>query len=286
MGLRGMRKGTKVIRWTAEEVDQVCMRAVELLRNGTGYTKKNALREAQNNCIAEERRKKIFGTQLVLRMYKKIDEFGAVPFKPVENPDLSKAVSAAASAAEAATKAAEVLTGTNPLIEFLKPLIAEFADSFARASAPILAKAIQDSVSRIVVTADAKPIAAPAEVPLTAAEEAAARQAHLPQKFHKHKIAIIGLLGSQQAVIKQRFPHLEIRFLDGTANKAKVESVTATCEAVFPMIKFVRHVTWHGTQGGCARVDVNGGVSELARLIESRFPRTTSMLTTEQAARQ
>jgi hypothetical protein len=97
----------------------------------------------------------------------------------------------------------------------------------------------------------------------------------LPEKFVTHKVAVVGLKNDQRQEIKKRFPHIDFRWLDNDANGSTIGNVTRQCECSFTMVKFIRHVSDRAVIG--QRVRINGGVSELARIISARFPPSTSM---------
>lgn len=90
------------------------------------------------------------------------------------------------------------------------------------------------------------------------------------QRTNKPRVAVIGLLNGQRRAIEREMPQLDIRFLGNGEGASRVADVTANCDAAFVMTKFVSHQVERGIKAR-DHVRVNGGVTDLARIMRARY---------------
>lgn len=108
----------------------------------------------------------------------------------------------------------------------------------------------------------------------TAAAEADKRNGDLPEKFHKKKVMILGLLAGQQREIEARLKNeaLIIRALSGDTPHRQIGAVADGSDACFYMTKFIGHSVMPHIH--CKAFPVNGGINDLEAAIKARYPRT------------
>lgn len=95
------------------------------------------------------------------------------------------------------------------------------------------------------------------------------RFGNLPEKFHQPKVLIVGLLPAQQQEIKNQFKKMEFRFLNGDTSSKVVADLMQRCDGTF-VTKWVSHKAITGISGKYHMV--NGGMTDLVRLISHHFP--------------
>jgi hypothetical protein len=240
------------LRWSYEETAKVIEKAAQLRAVEDTLSKLDAIYRAQGLVISPTRQKTNIKTYLKSVLLRQLDDLEKkTPREQLAPPP---------------TPAIEPPAPKEPtLTEMVKLCANLFAASFAEALAPLLAREMQtmrgtngtnghDALSQLQL-----------EVPPPQRDFG-----KLPEKLQRHKVAIVGLNADQRREITKRFPSRDFRWIDNGAKGTTVAQVTRHCEASFVMIKFVRHVTDGAVKGEHHRV--NGGVSDLARLVGARFP--------------
>lgn len=98
----------------------------------------------------------------------------------------------------------------------------------------------------------------------------------LPAKFDKHKVCVIGFPDSYRKNLQQHFPHLDMRFISGSAPAHVAKQTSENCEATYLMIKGSAHKVEQTLKSG-SYTRINGSETDLKRVLTAKFPRTTSM---------
>lgn len=301
------------LRWKQKEIDIVTARAAQLRYENPALGKVEALLQAQIGNIEQTRLKKRFTTHFRIAMLKRLDAAEATYVPPAVEASAEAAAESTAvveatqdfaptiedapiatqdPAPIAAAAAAAPTTPESPMVTMCREFGAAFGAAIAGGIAPVL----ESAMSRVVQTlaqqltlppmlmqALAQPGHPASSLPMPPIgdvevddEHQQRDWGHLPEKFRTHKVAVIGLQQIQQNTIRQEFPHIDFRMLDNGANATQVRKVSAACEATVLMTKFISH----HTQGGAPRdkrIMVNGGMSDLTRVLKHHFPRSTSI---------
>jgi hypothetical protein len=243
-------------RWTNEEARKVVLKAAELRLTEIGIAKHDALYRAQGIVIEPARRKERIGTYFLNVLTKRLEQLEK------NTPAQQLAPAAYVEPAAAAPEPPKEPT----LTEMLKLCANLFAASFAEALAPLLAKEIHTVKTNGNGNNGHDRVLIDPSVPIAA-------NGNLPEKLHKHRIAVVGLNGDQRQELMRRFPLLDFRWLDNGARGTTMRKTIEHCEATFLMTKFVNHHAQEAVPRD-RRVMVNGGVSDLTRLISARYPAT------------
>lgn len=275
--------GRKV--WTREEWVAVAMKTRDILESSPRLTVHSAMTEAIKLVLPPERHSKFTQNRVpqIKRLLSKLPPKVAAP-EPAPEP-----APAAPERPTAANPFPSVpLPPTAPLSaqnEMAGALLASFANIFG-AAFERLGKQIGDAVGEKIgekigeamyqmrmgiLSGQQQPVQqAPQEVPVPSSLLRKEEFGDLPPKFHKPKLIVIGLLDSQQSIIKSRFPRIDFRFFDGFRYRdGDITELSKSCNAIYQMTKFSSHQ--HYTPW-CPRHLIPDGMSTLARLIEAHFP--------------
>ena len=267
------------LNWSYSEKEQVIRRAVQLRRETSTMTSMHALFAAQD-VLPDVRRKKRFTHYFQNALLNALAESEE---KMRRNPELipEPAPIETFSAAEPEPLAEEpALETPEPKYEPLEipapaptmPTLAEMCReigsalgaAFAREFGPVLIHAMKETmIEQIAKAAEQQGVMPEALIDFGDKEYIAGTK-------HRKRVAVVGLLGSQRSTIEESFPNIDFRWIDNGANGSTVKTVAHTCDEVFLMTKFISH----RTQDACPRskrVMINGGVTDLSRVLATRY---------------
>lgn len=137
-----------------------------------------------------------------------------------------------------------------------------FAEELSKAMSTQIREALYEMRLHLIRPAALAP-QAPAPEPYKAVSA-------LPEKFRKPKVAILTLLADQQQIIMRQFPEMDFRFIDRHSKQMK--EISKNCERTFIMTKFIGHKHQSEIKGPYSMV--NGGMTDLARVIRFNYPNT------------
>lgn len=263
------------VRWTNEEMRSVVVKAVELRRAEPELSRRDSIFRAQGLTIIEARRKPTLTFALQKTLLASIErEERILPAPPTAGATFPvQDAIAAAAAAPAPPPPPAPPSAIDMVREFGKV----FGEAIAKEIAPAIIGALADAVrANFQPTKKNGNDANHVVLDANAAIGAVTDPGNLPEKFHKHKVLVMGLDPHTQRPLMQEFPHLDFRFLDGNTHGDTVRKVGAGCEAAFFMVKFIRKARQDQVPSE-KRVLVPGGSSTLKRLIAGRFPRSTDI---------
>jgi hypothetical protein len=259
------------LTWNKEEKLRVADRAAALRRETPTLSSLSALYAAQD-VLPESRRKEEFGWHFRPSMLKRL---AALEERYRLEPDLCRHEAVAQKAeqlivdqqgagstpASLATEAPQPAPEPPSLAAMCRELGTAFGAALAQQIAPALLNAMRDALT-------------------------AQLNQSMPQQQDTHpqyddywsttpkprapRVAVAGLLGSQRMEIMGSFPQIDFRWLDNGAPGTTVKEVSRTCDEVYLMTKFIRHHTQNAVPRE-KRVMVNGGVSDLTRLLGARY---------------
>jgi hypothetical protein len=267
------------LRWSMSEISQVIAMAAQLRRSEPDLSPRDALYRAQGAVPLEEKRRKKHFTFALEGTLKKLLETAEKNPPYVHPQDPMLLVDPNPAVPEASPP--EVVPTESLLSAIGREFGGALGAALMRQVQPVFAAAVQDALATLLAAKAPNGNGNGAnhvEELLAQANKGAPPRdfGKLPEKLRAHRIAIIGLLGDQQETLRRTFPYLDFRWIDGGASGATVKHATKNCEVAFLMTKFIRHHAQNAVPRDL-RVMVNGGVSDLTRLISTRFPQATAL---------
>lgn len=273
------------LSWNNKEKGALLARAVELRRRTPTMTSLDALMHAQD-VIAERRRKKKFTVHLRRVLLTRLSTLESKLAKGgTHTEDITPKVQHWPLPADAPVEPAPVELAPevpppepaapapdpelseeplSPLVLLCREVGSVIGSALAREMghlAPILMSALRETL--------AAQIAADTTLPETMIFDQYAGASTGAAK-RRPRVAVAGLLPPQQQTMQHTFPQVDFRWLDHSSNGETVKSVTRACDEVYLMTKFIRHHTQNAVDRQ-KRVMVNGGVTDLTRIIAARY---------------
>lgn len=146
------------------------------------------------------------------------------------------------------------------------PDFAAFAHTLEQLTARLEDAALVISSAPQAETAHPVPDYTPRERPEPQAPEVNGNRI---EKIERKKVLIIGNLTTQSQEATKRFPHVDIRYLDGTRAFDRIEKVSQNVDCTFVLQDYVSHKVKSHIKGDS--VMIRGGASRLFSMIADRY---------------
>lgn len=273
-------------RWTDDEANTVVLEAVRLCRNDPLITIGDALYMSQK-LIDEKRRKEFFTPHYRRTLFDRVEKEikrqldGSVPkqFPLTMTPQQTVVVQQ-----DPPPPPPKPLDPIDMVLPVFRMLGESIGKALAEHAAPLMAEhlgktmreALWQTMGVMRPPNGQQHNGANGGTHPAAEEKKEEPASKLPAKFDKHKICIVGFPEQFRHDLMKHYPHLDMRFVAGSAPAKQCKAVSENCEATFIMLKGSGHPVERALKSG-SYVRVNGSSSDLKRILGARFPRTTSM---------